>query len=481
MTEDRPRRLLGVASVAVVIAGLAVPASAAQADTATDSAAADVPLSYVVNTGATDAKVAKAERAIRNAGAIVVQSWPQIGVVVAHSASSTFKADVVQGSDGRVIQSVGATRTAPLTAAESPIGVADEAAKTRAAADGFERRQGVSATKAATDPREAEQWDMAQIKADIASDGSRRVTVGVLDSGIDDTHPDLKPNLDVRNSVGCSRAGVPNRDRSAWIPTTSDHGTHVAGTIAAARNGVGIVGVAPKSRMASVKVVNDDGYIYPEYAICGFVWAAEHGFEVTNNSYYIDPWQFWCGDAEDQAAGKEAVRRAVAFSVKKGVVSAAAAGNSNYDLAHKTTDSGSPNDSTPITRTLTNECQDIPTELSGVVTVASNDRAGLKSSFSNFGYGSIDVAAPGSSVLSTVPGGYGLKSGTSMASPHAAGVLALLAASHPDATPAKLARMLNRQADDQPCPDDAKCTGDSRYNSFFGDGRVDAFDATGRT
>ena len=176
----------------------------------------------------------------------------------------------------------------------------------------------------------------------------RGIKVAVLDSGIDDTHPDLAPNVDAKNSVGCTAYGVPDTSRAAWIPTTSDHGTHVAGTIAAAKNGVGIVGVAPNSMMTSIKVVDDDGFIYPEYAVCGFVWAAEHGVDVTNNSYYVDPWMFWCSNDPDQAAAKEAVRRAVSYSERNGVVSAAAAGNSNYDLANKTTDTTSPNDTSTL-------------------------------------------------------------------------------------------------------------------------------------
>ncbi len=415
---------------------------------------------------------------------MVVQSWPEIGVVIAHSTSDSFATDVRLEPTGRVITSAGPTRTAPVPADETPItttAASPSPGATTRARSTFERRQGVSSAKRASDPMEADQWDMNQIRADIAADGSKRVTVGVLDSGIDDTHPDLAPNIDARNSVGCTDGGVPDRARGAWIPTTSGHGTHVAGTIAAARNGVGIVGVAPKSRLASVKVVNDDGFIYPEYAICGFVWAADRGLDVTNNSYYIDPWMFWCSSEPSQAAAKEAVTRAVAYSVRKGVVSAAAAGNSDYDLANKTTDGTSPDDSTPVNRPIDNSCLDMPTELPGVVTVASNDRAVAKSSFSNWGYGSIDVTAPGSSVLSTYPGGgYAYLSGTSMASPHAAGVLALLKASHPKATPARLVRMVRNQAVPVPCPanSNGECTGTALYNSYVGDGLVDAWKAT---
>ena len=194
---------------------------------------------------------------------------------------------------------------------------------------------------AADDPRETEQWDMKMIKADQAheiTDGNRNVVVGVLDSGIDPDHPDLAANIDVADSVNCTDAGRPDTSATGWYPTTSDHGTHVAGTIAAARNGVGIVGVAPNVRMASVKVVNDAGFIYPEYAVCGFVWAGLQDMDVTNNSYYVDPFEFYCEDQPDQYAAKEAVRRAVEWSTDRGVVHAAAAGNAAYDLSNKTTD-----------------------------------------------------------------------------------------------------------------------------------------------
>ena len=319
------------------------------------------------------------------------------------------------------------------------------------------------------------------IKADKAhqvTDGSRNVLVGVLDSGIDASHPDLKANIDAADSASCISAGKPDTTPSSWLPTTSGHGTHVAGTIAAARNGIGIVGVAPNVRLASVKVVSDDGYIYPEYAVCGFMWAGLKHMDVTNNSYYVDPFQFYCDDQPDQAAAMEALRRAVAWSEKQGVVSAAAAGNSNYDLANKTTDTTSPDDSTPVTRTINNGCHDIPTELPGVATVSALTQTTDKASYSNFGDGVIDVAAPGSRILSTWPGGgYALLSGTSMASPHVAGVLALLKSTHPDATPAQLIAMLRGEADDHACPTDTRCTGSTGDNAFYGEGIADALDA----
>ena len=487
----RISRQIGLACAAVLVLGIAT-ASNASAQPANDRGPSHpawqpvpdgVPVSYVVNTRANHGQVEKAERAIRDAAGTVVQVWPQIGVIIAHSTHASFRDDLLAGKFGRAVESVGATRTvavtegtpsAALATAASPVGgqMAVNATTIGDATSG----------SPALDPRENEQWDMVQIKADQAhtiTDGSRRVVVGVLDSGIDDTHPDLAPNFDAADSVNCTNAGVPDTKPADWLPTTSGHGTHVAGTIAAARNGIGIVGVAPGVRIASVKVVNDDGFIYPEYAICGFMWAAMRHMDVTNNSYFIDPWFYWCSDGADQQAGKDAVARAVQWSEDHGVVSAAAAGNEDTDLANKTTDPGSPDDSTPVTRPINNDCLDIPTELPGVATVAATTQAVTKASFSNYGLGVIDVAAPGSRVLSTFPGGgYALLSGTSMASPHVAGVLALLKSAHPHASPAQLIAMLRHEADDLACPaGDPLCTGTTADNAFFGEGIADALQA----
>ncbi len=451
-------------------------------------------MSYVVNTRiANPGQTRLAERAVEEAGGVVIQSWPQIGVVVAHATRAAFRADVV-ALGGNVIASVGATRTAgvsegtptDLAPAWGP-GAAGYKKWAKQPTNGDLPSEESPATE--SDPREGDQWDMRMIKADQAqrvTDGNRNVLVGVLDSGISPTHPDLAANIDVASSVNCTTAGRPDLSATGWAPTTSDHGTHVAGTIAAARNSVGVVGVAPNVRMASVKVVNDDGYIYPEYAICGFVWAGLKHMDVTNNSYYVDPFEFWCDDQSDQAASKEAVRRAVAWATGQGVAHVAAAGNSNYDLANKTVDNGSPNDQAVPTRRVINEgCHDIPTELDGVVTVASLQRVGtgldsVRSSFSNRGLGKIDVAAPGSSILSTTwntrtkVDGYGTKSGTSMASPHVAGVLAQMKSAHSTWTPDQMIAELKARAELKPCPTGTStCTGAAEDNSFFGAGVVD--------
>jgi subtilisin family serine protease len=449
--------------------------------------------SYVVNVGGGRTAWGQAHRAVDAAEGDVVQDWPQIRVIVVHSTNDTFRSDVVSGPAGGAIQSVGATRTVGVK--EGTPGTATGLSEAQLARGGAQGEFANTVTEdVAADPREGEQWDMQVIKADQAhqvSDGSRDVLVGVLDSGIDPDHPDLEANIDTADSVNCTDAGRVDQSTTGWHPTTSDHGTHVAGTIAAARNGLGIVGVAPNARMASVKVVNDDGFIYPEYAICGFMWAGLKGMDVTNNSYYVDPFMYYCSDQADQAAAMEAVNRAVQWSTGQGVVHAAAAGNARTDLTNNTFDNTSPDDSKPVDRTINDGCFDIPTELPGVVTVSSFARKPgtldtYLSSFSNRGLGIIDVGAPGSSILSTIvkDNGYGLKSGTSMATPHTVGVLALLAGQHPGWSPQQLKSALETQADDKACeapqPSTAAnpaCVGPAEDNSYAGEGMIDALEA----
>ena len=320
----RWRSAIAVASVAAI--GAALFSGTASASTEAESTPVPivtpdgVVFSYLLNTKVANPGQTKVvTNAIEKSGGVVVQAWPQIGVVVAHSDRAAFRTDVAK-SAGNALESVGATRSVPVsegTPADVSVDVGQgrlrlQAGREEGRSTATSRRRGPAAV--ASDPREAEQWDMQMIKADQAhkiTDGSRNVLVGVLDSGIDADHPDLVANLDVANSVSCIDAGRPDASTTGWEPTTSDHGTHVAGTIAAARNGVGIVGVAPNVRLASVKVVNDDGFIYPEYAVCGFVGAGLKHMDVTNNSYYVDPFEFYCDDQPDQHAAKEAVRRAV--------------------------------------------------------------------------------------------------------------------------------------------------------------------------
>ena len=303
------------------------------------------------------------------------------------------------------------------------------------------------------------------------------------------------------------------------------HGTHTAGTIAAAKNGIGIVGVAPNVKIAGIRAGNVNGFFFPEAVICAFMWAGSHNIQVTNNSYFADPWLFNCKNDAEQRAIWKAEQRAIKYAQQVGVV-VAAEGNQADDLAHPTQDATSPDDTTPVTRDITNACVVIPTEISGVVGVTANGNLGLKSFYSSYGVGSAAVVAPGGDsilqltaaapngrVLSTWPASlltttclparrlvdasgatYCYQQGTSMASPHAAGVAALIASTGV-LSPGAIAAKLQNTADPIACPPDLSiyaffpaldggapqmCQGGAGYNSFNGHGQVNALTAVSK-
>ncbi|MFF9020581.1 S8 family peptidase [Streptomyces eurythermus] len=503
--RSRRRLALAVPAALSLTATLGfLPSAASAADrtvpAATAARAADGPtLSYVVNTRTDRSTIESVRRAIARDGGTVVTSYDRIGVIVAHSANPGF-AEAIRAVRG--VASAGATRNAPLPA-QSTTDVGTPKALSAAEAAG-------ARADAGQDPLEPLQWDLPAIKADKAHEktlGSRDVTVAVIDTGVDDTHPDIAPNFDRAASVNCV-SGKPDTTDGAWRPGASEspHGTHVAGEIAAAKNGVGMTGVAPGVKVAGIKVSTPGGYFYTEAVVCGFVWAAEHHVDVTNNSYYTDPWYFNCTTDPDQKALVDAIARASRYAEGKGTVNVAAAGNQNYDLAsHAITDEDSPNDGTPSDRVVDpHECFDIPTQLPGVVTVTATGAKGLKSSFSNHGLGVADIAAPGGDqyqppqapatsglILGTLPGGkWGYMAGTSMATPHVAGVAALIKSTHPHAPVAAVKALLYAEATATPCTNpydingdgkvDAVCEGTKNRNGFYGWGVADALAAVTR-
>jgi subtilisin family serine protease len=474
-------RLFRVVAVLVAVVALAGPALLAvtgMASAVSDCASTGSQLRYVVLFDA-EVPAPQATRSVRAACGTTTAYYPQIGVGVVTSAEPAFK--VRFGADRAY--SAQAEALASTQRAELARPVVSPAAV-----------RAPTVAEALRVDRSAEQWDMALIHAPQArmiNRGSPEVLVGVLDSGIDATHPDLAAAVDPTRSAGCL-SGMPDQSRGAWSPSTSAHGTHVAGTIAAADDGRGITGVAPGVRLASVKVVDDDGFIYPEYAVCGFMWAARQRMRIANSSYSLDPWLLTCSDVPGQAVAYEAVRRAVQYATAHGVLSIAAAGNERMDLANPRQDLRSPDNAPdPRPRPVDQHCNVLPAELPGVVAVSAIGAQRVKAEYSSYGSGVVAVTAPGGDwtqpsgvgsnvcVLSTVPGGYGSLCGTSMAAPHASGVAALLASVRPGVGPQELATLLRDQADPLPCPvrsrDDsaAECAGDA----FYGHGVVDALTA----
>ena len=437
--------------------------------------------------------------AIDHAGGTVVVAYDQIGVAVARSDRAGFAASLrqVAGVDG--------------VSATEDFGVRVADAEADAAAEG--------ATAAANwgDTLSAWQWDMTQIKvpeAHAVTTGSPNVIVADLDTGLDFTHPDLGPNYDA-SRTDCS-SGTPTpllagNDRNG-------HGTHTAGTIAAAANGIGIVGVAPSVKIAGVKTSNDDGFFFPEMVVCAYMWAATHGIDITNNSYFADPWLFNCLNDKAQRAIWTAERRAIRYAQSRGTLVIASEGNQRIDLSHPRIDTLSPDfpPDSAVVREITNAYAVVPVEVPGVLSVSATGARRLKASYSSYGVAS--VAAPGGDatlqdiaadtvgrgrVLSTYPSDrpcararfdngakYCYLQGTSMAGPHAVGVAALIKALRPNLSGGALGAAVQQAVTPLACPDASiyanfpqpggfpqTCDGGVGHTSFHGSGEVNALSA----
>jgi subtilisin family serine protease len=443
-------------------------------------------LSYVVVADRADAEgAADAARAVRAAGGVAGPVHPQIGVAVAYATDRRF-AQRLRRAPG--IQAAGATRTVPLPAPPHrhrarPLPLA------RAHGDG---PAPADVPPLVPDPGERPSWNLAMIGADRPAPAAtpaalRHTVVAVLDSGVDDTHPDLRSAVDPARSVSCA-SGRADPSPGAWrpLPALPDngHGTHIAGTIAAARDGHGITGVAPGVRVAAVRLLDTAGQYYAENIVCGFLWAADHGARVINNSYFADPWKYNCPDDPDQAAVTAAVARAVAYAQRRGALVVASAGNDGQDLGASRVDRRSPNDRTAAThpaRHLGADCIRLPGELPGVVGVTAVDRDGMLAAYSNYGEGPGWLAAPGGDpdadpdgqIVSTWPGRrYAALSGTSMAAAHVSAAAALEAAAHPGAGPRRLHALLARSAVAPACPAASAHLGACPVRSAGGGGLV---------
>jgi subtilisin family serine protease len=428
---------------------------------------------------------ANAAETIERAGGSLAYSYDAIGVAIARSDSPSFAAALA--ADPRV----------EAVADTSGYGVRLETV------EDHDPQPPELANAPATDADTLSplQWNMRQIKAPQAhalTGGSPAVLVGDLDTGVDFRHPDLAPNLDFMNSVSCE-GGVPNQAPAAWNDDNG-HGTHTAGIIAADDNGFGIVGVAPNVRLAAVDTADAQGFFFPEAVVCAFMWAGTHHFDVANNSWFADPFQFNCHNDPVTQAIFKAEHRAIRFAMNQGVTVVASSGNSNFDLTRDAP--------------AGNECVRIPSEIEGVITVSANGNTRRKAFYSNYGVAVMNVVAPGGDsrqltpeapngrVLSTWPGTgggvsflvvdptappgtlYRYLQGTSMAAPHASGAAALIISRFGDLQnpqngkmrPQQVQAYLEQTALPLAC-DEPACYGGSDYNAYYGHGEVDALAA----
>jgi subtilisin family serine protease len=387
------------------------------------------------------------------------------------------------------------------------------------------------------------QWDMALINAAGSIATGAGVTVGVIDSGVDFHHADIAPNLNV--DLSCSfiyndtptalPVEIANGDCSnkAAVQDYGDHGTHVASTIAAPVNGIGIAGVAPEATLVALKACTAVGYCFADSVAAALRYAGDVRLDIVNLSLFADPYLYYCKNEAEQRAILEDLESAARYAQQRGVLIVTSAGNQASDLQHPGIDPISPDwpPGSAEIRDVGNNCRVAPTELTGALTVSATGPIGYPgydlwiADYSSVGMSRVDVTAPGgdyfratgtvqdailgamSSTSDPIAGAwtsfdgleqavfpgltatdqgyrYGYLNGTSMSSPHAAGVAALVKQMHPTWGPDAVKAAVQRSAQELPCPADweplnagderERCYGKNGRTSFFGHGLVDA-------
>jgi subtilisin family serine protease len=559
----------GVVALSVVALSWVAMAGAAQSQ-----AASQDQFVVVYSKGAsTDA----AHAAIAFAGGTILKENKAVGVATVSSTNSGFVADAAGSAAIEGVahnQVIG--RAPDDVVANGKLKKVDPA---QADLKGATARGAGAAAATGQEPLAGSQWDMQQIgataKGSYKFEQGKGVRVGILDTGVDGTHPDIAPNFDKalsRNFVtdipvdaNGNEVDGPCEHPSCVDPVDEDddgHGTHVASTIASPINQLGIAGVAPKATIVNLRAGQDSGFFFLQPSIDALTYAGNAGIDVVNMSYYVDPWLFNCAnnpadspaDQAEQRTIITAMQRALDYAHNHGVTLVSAAGNNGFDYTKTLVDTTSPDyadvpGEAPYERTIPASCISMPSEGNHVLSISATGISKRKAYYSDYGNGYVDLAAPGGDVYDTAdnkrditkavlaaypqslaqargelnPDGtpnvpnvvrnchgtvcayYQYLQGTSMASPHAAGVAALAAGrvGLPDprgggkfAFPNLVELLMRATATDTPCPTPPAytytrlvqqpdgsyqtvtathvCEGTPRNNGFYGDGIVNA-------
>lgn len=519
-----------------ITSGLFIAACAERADSPTApsaAATASAEKTWVV-AFKNEGLPADVDRLVADAGGTIVLRIPEIGGIAVNSANPDF-GTAIKGK-ATVLNADPALETKAIIPQDGP---------GTASAD----NNGGNFSAAGPDPQPMpdnlghQQWDKMRMNATASpltgsyarQPGRRDVLVAILDTGADQFHPDIQPNLVPQSEEGGSKSfvGIPLTIGGVVFPaepTIQDfngHGTWCMSAVAAPINVIGISGVAPNVMAVSLKVLNAAGrglFIWTDAAL---VYAGTHKFDIASMSLggYLDR-------RGDKAGGDHTdyilLHRAVQFARRNGVLPVAALGNDNFNVSD-----GS----------FFRSFVEAPGEIAGVVGVSATGYYNQKAHYSNYGTGKTDVSAPGGATRDytgvpgsgsppppylgqgrvlgawsttgssipndpnleteqcTGPGGgppcfpYAYIQGTSMATPHVAGVAALIISEYgtPDMSPTQVETILQTSANNQPCPEPrtvnagvvvppfvfqfATCSGGVGYNNFFGKGIVDAFKA----
>jgi subtilisin family serine protease len=574
------RRTALIAASAVVATALAIPAYAGSTQARSSGQAKEYVVVYKEGVSLDQARAA-----VKAAGGTIVKENTDVGVATVRSENAGF------------VGAAGEQRALHGAAGNRVIGVAPKSSGSGASKQFAVEKEGGSGGKGVTvgraqrgeEPLAATQWDMKQIHATAngsyrVESGDRRVLVGIIDTGIDGSHPDIAPNFNRRLSRNFTTdiptdANGQEIDGPCEVPSCvdpadvdeNDHGTHVASTVASPRNGLGMAGVAPDVSLVNLRAGQDSGFFFLQPSVDALTFAGRNGIDVVNMSFFIDPWLFNCAanpadspaDQAEQRTIIEATQRALDFARRNGVTLVAAAGNEAVDYTKTVIDDISPDfadtpGEAPYERTIPPSCISMPAEGDGVVSVSSTGISTRKSYFSSLGNGYIDVAAPGGDKYDTpdqrlsqaagiwaaypeslarergelnedgtpniplvvrscegragdrVCAYYQSIQGTSMASPHAAGVAALIVSKfgRPDRArggltldPRAVESRMHGTATETPCPrggefhyvrrdvvqpdgsvipiveDTHICEGSRQQNGFYGSGIVDALRA----
>ena len=518
-----------------------------------------------------------AERAVSQAGGRITRVNRAVGLISATAPATGFRASVDSS-----FAVYGVARARPIGRVPASRSVADRFAVEHEASLAASMKPAVkSVTKppaVGMDPLDSQLWGLTAVKSDQAravQPGDKRVEVGIIDTGVDGTHPDIAPNFDLDDSRNFTE-DIPSLDGPCEFPGCIDpvdhddgaHGTHVAGTIGAAANGAGVSGVAPNVSLVNIRAGQDSGFFFLQPTVDALTYAGDAGIDVVNMSFFVDPWLYNChanpADSPQQQLEQrvivQAMTRAMTYAHDHGVTQVVSLGNSHTDLGNPLPDSTSPDfpTGTAYLRTIDNAtCLSLPVEGPFSISVSAFGPSFKKADYSNYGTEQISVSAPGgwfrdffgtpqfrtngNLILSTYPrnvgvvegnidaagnvtpagdalgvqratfpngsfGYYQFLQGTSMASPHAAGVAALIVSQFGKGKdkdknekdhqfgmpPDEVQAVLEGTAAQRACPVPptvdylnegrppeftATCTGTPAFNGFYGHGVVDALAA----
>jgi subtilisin family serine protease len=414
--------ITGAVALATSVLG-GVAASAGAATTAVTSSTTTIETrtyQVLADRGVTADELA---RLLTGAGATVTRQNDAIGLVTVTSTDSAFAAKA-RAMDG--VRGAAADRSigwAPVNVKAKPDPVEKEHVFDRSRANGSTKDV---APPEGGDPLDGLLWGHEMVQAFEARgvETGDKVRVGILDTGVDGSHLDLAPNFNAELSRNFTTDIVavdgPCETDSCEDPADVDdngHGTHVAGTIAAALNGVGISGIAPDAEIVNIRGGQDSGYFFLGPVVDALTYAGDNGLDVVNMSFYVDPWLYNCmgGAPEDDpeaAAQQELIIAAMTAALDHanagGVTLVGSLGNSHEDLANPRNDFSSPDyddpeipwDNAPWERTIDNDtCFDLPVEGPHVLGVSALGPTGVKADYSNYttdlASGEIEVSAPG--------------------------------------------------------------------------------------